>query len=129
MDAVKPNCEKKVWGKTRCIHLSNETLIFHASIERGGYCSRHYHKTRVNDFYVVRGVLTVVIYTDEPTGSETRLTLLAGDKLTIPPNVWHRFEANTGDVELIETYWLMGIDPSDIVRHDEGGKLELPSAS
>jgi len=119
----KPEVETKGWGITRCIHESEGTLVFHASIKKDGYCSKHYHEGRVNDFYVVSGVLDVSIYpTAEADQPSEIYRLHAGQCLKIPVGVIHRFHALT-DVELIETYWAVA-RMDDIVRYDLGGIMD-----
>jgi mannose-6-phosphate isomerase-like protein (cupin superfamily) len=119
-----PPVEEKIWGVTRCTFQSETTLIFHASIKAGGFCSKHHHEGRYNDFYVVHGALLVLFYKSaEDTLPKIRL-VESGQRIVAPPHRWHRFYALT-PVELIETYWsVCGIH--DIVRYDEGGMADLP---
>jgi len=108
----------KRWGTNRCIFSDANFEVHHAQIFAGGYSSRHHHRAKVNDFYLVEGTLKVIVY--DAAGNEIQtVTLNCGDRFSVHANVEHRFEAIT-DVELIETYWV-SLDPSDIVRADEGG--------
>lgn len=116
-----PEATEKPWGKTRRIYLDHGVEIWHASIDKGGFSSRHHHRSKVNDFYVVSGELAVLTYEGDMARVKACHTLKAGDKLSLGPGEWHRFQALT-DVELIEIYWLLDIDAEDIVRSDTGGK-------
>lgn len=101
----------KDWGVVRYIHRGPHTEVHHTSIRKGGVSSvgaMHRHLAKHNDFYVVLGCLFI------HTGGSVR-TLHAGEHCSIPPGVWHRFEALT-DVELIEIYYLSPIDTGDIER-------------
>lgn len=110
----------KLWGGTRCVHRDGSHEVHHASIRKGGYSSRHSHRTKANLFYVLSGTLLVHRYDPD----EAPVTLTAGQRYTVPSNRDHRFEALT-DVELIEVYWVDDLDPDDIVRLDVGG-INLP---
>jgi len=119
-DVYTPTVTDKLWGKTRCIQFGNHIEIWHASIRKGGYSSKHCHTKKFNDFYVVSGELEVEFYLTKDAAVPYKIALLkAGQRLTTDLNEWHRFRALT-DVELIENYWNT-IDPTDIERHDEGG--------
>lgn len=110
----------KAWGRTRCVHKDQTHEVWHAEIEQGGYSSRHYHERAPNLFYVVSGVLRVLVFGGEvSTIPVETITLNAGERITIRPGVWHKFEAVTA-VELVELYWAELRTP-DIVRADEGG--------
>lgn len=116
---------RKLWGMTRCIHKDKHGELHHASIEAGGYSSRHHHRTKHNLFYVLSGELLVHRYDPDTLP----VTLHAGEACTVPAGRDHRFEART-EVELIELYWpLPGheLDPDDIVRVDIGG-LAIPQS-
>lgn len=122
MNVITPEVEKKAWGLTRCTHLSDNTLVFHASVVAGGYCSEHYHMFRYNDFYVLSGTLLVIVFDKSDGQVSTEYALEAGQRMTVPPGIWHYFLAVT-PVELLETYWLDAakIAPDDIVRRSIGG--------
>lgn len=109
----------KLWGFTRCVHRDRTHEIHHATIQSGGYSSRHHHERKDNLFYVVSGLLHVHRYDpDEPVA-----LLGPGDKFTVAAGRDHRFVAQT-DVQLVEVYWADGsgdLDPDDIVRVDVGG--------
>ena len=114
--------ENKKWGTSE--EITNN--FFRINIEKGGYSSMHCHLKKYNLFYVETGFLDVEVelcFSREREGSKiVTYELAPGDKLTIDPEVYHRFRAKT-DVIAYELYWELS-DPSqktDIVRRDEGG--------
>ncbi len=110
----------KPWGKTRCVHRDMTHEIWHASIKRGGYSSRHTHDRKPNLFYVAAGTLKVnVFFNAFSTVPSTVYEVGPGQQITIEDGVWHQFEAST-DVELVEVYWVY-LKGEDITRADEGG--------
>ena len=119
---VAPSIEKKAWGPKRTVfYAPDKCLVEHASPRKGGFSSRHCHEENFNEFYLLSGELRVTFYT--PQGEETcSIVLMPGQRLTVPPKLWHRFEC-LEDCELIETYWKTGLAVGDIVRADEGGLL------
>jgi len=101
----------KVWGRTELVE-SNQCFELHRiQIREGGTCSRHYHQTKFNGFYVISGHLLIEIWTDRGIDE---LEMREGDWTKIPPGKFHRFKALT-DVEALEIYW-SEFDPTDIVR-------------
>ncbi len=112
--------QRKPWGETRCVYRDMTHEIWHATINKGGYSSRHTHDRKPNLFYVASGLLLVHEYRNQySTIPCTTYTLKAGDQVTIEDGVWHQFEATT-DVELVEVYWVY-LKGEDITRADEGG--------
>lgn len=111
--------KKKNWGHTRPVYGGDSHSLYHASIEPGGYSSRHFHGKQNNLFYVVSGDLLVHFYADS-AGPVTRTTKLTrGDFVMAEAGEWHSFEAITA-VELIELYAAFALE-DDITRADEGG--------
>lgn len=111
----------KPWGQTRCVHRDATHEVWHASIVKGGYSSRHYHARKPNLFYLLSGHLLVRVF-DRPPDTTPAIKfyfLLPGDQVTVEDGVWHQFEAMAPS-ELIEVYWT-GLKGEDIVRADEGG--------
>lgn len=118
--ASQVSVQRKPWGETRCVFRDQTHEVWHASIRRGGYSSRHFHERKANEFYVVAGVLKVHVW-DAQYSTQPRVThvLTAGERVMVDDHVWHTFEADS-DVELIETYY-SHLKGEDIVRHDTGG--------
>lgn len=114
---------KKPWGETRCLWSNEAYEVWHASIEKGGYSSRHVHYSKFNDFYVFRGKLLIHLYASRSAMEpESTVTLTANQQFMVNPGKWHKFEAAT-DVELLEIY--KGTASAyDIERVDEGGRKD-----
>ena len=90
------------------------------SLKRGDgfYRGNHYHKNKVEHFYVVSGRLRVHLV-DLDTGDRSEVMLEAGKRATLYPNCAHRFEAEE-DAQVIEYY--NGIyDPHDDIPHYDFG--------
>ena len=109
----------KVWGSTENI-LSNGVLEFHRiEAEAGSYCSRHYHKTKFNGFYVESGKLIIRVWKNDYDLVDE--TVLSSNEFTIvPPGEVHQFEA-VEDTVAFELYWAQ-FDHNDIERQSVGGK-------
>lgn len=116
---------EKPWGFNRHLLSLPGLELHHATIQPGGYSSRHYHAHKDNHFYVVSGQLTVQSFKMYDSNSASRIvTVQAGEQLIVSAGEWHRF-INPGPerVELIETYWgSPEHSHEDIVRADEGGR-------
>jgi len=113
----------KNWGYTTKIFQSEVNSIYHLEINKDGYCSEHYHNHKLNEFYVIMGVLEITIWQQDEDGKETGtkdVTLLAsGQSTRIPPGLYHQFKAMT-KCEAIEIYQVLLTEP-DIERRTEGG--------
>jgi mannose-6-phosphate isomerase-like protein (cupin superfamily) len=110
----------KVWGWTQTVALSDTLHVAYASINEGGYSSKHYHENNYNRFYVISGKLRIDIYRNN---KEEFVDLVAGETVDVEPAVWHRMTA-LEPVRVIEIYWPTNdqpINPEDIVREDNGG--------
>lgn len=119
-EATRTPVVQKPWGKTRCVYRDQTHEIWHATIQKGGFSSRHTHERKPNLFYVASGTLLVHVYNNGyATIPISTHTLEAGDQVTVEDGVWHQFEATT-DVELVEVYWVY-LKGEDIVRADTGG--------
>lgn len=124
-DIVKAS--EKAWGTNFPIFNNANFELHHAFIEPGGYSSCHCHQNKYNLFYAVRGELYVHFYRSDPTDGISEIAhtsvLEVGERLIVPPKVWHRFYApETGNgVDLIEVYWNSGVDLDDVIRKDTGG--------
>lgn len=106
----------KVWGETREIIKKNNTELHEIHIKKGGYCSKHLHKTKYNLFYVISGLLKVIIYMDR---LEDITIIKPSQQMIVPPGFYHRFEA-LEDTQAIEFYWAE-LNEIDIYREDTGG--------
>ena len=113
------NRQGKAWGTTELVFESMTTSVHFLNIRKGGYCSEHQHGQKLNHFYVISGELEVLIW-PEGVNVPDSTVLYAGHALTIPINVWHKFQA-LKDTLCIETYEVRFAGP-DIERRVEGGK-------
>lgn len=119
---------EKAWGTNFPVFHNANFELHHAFIEPGGYSSCHCHQNKYNLFYTVKGELYIHFYRAEPTLSNISdiahtVILEVGERLIVPPKVWHRFYApeNGSGVDLIEAYWNSDVNQDDIVRKDIGG--------
>lgn len=121
MRVVSTDVVNKLWGKTWPVTFTPQVEVWYLDIVKGGYSSKHCHRRKNNEFFVVSGRLLVYVYENkEEEQHETRL-LLGGQKFAVPIDRWHRFEAVT-PVQCIETYWPeMELLLTDIERVDVGG--------
>ena len=121
MKVVSYPTEEKVWGCVRHVFSSDQCAVSILEVEKGSYCSKHYHRERVNRFIVQSGVIAVVWY--PISGSVRRRRLKAGDVFDVPAGVIHRFEVIKSGV-VVEVYFPSAtVRQDDIVRLDLGGKL------
>lgn len=105
----------KVWGWTMPLHQSQAAELQVLSIKAGSRCSMHRHACKKNLFYVFSGRLKVIV---EKDGLVDEVVLGPGEKTTVMPGLWHRFEA-IEDTEILEYYWVE-LDAGDIQRRDSG---------
>jgi len=111
--------EGKIWGTTRQL-IAKETFSLHRlEVKTGGYCSRHFHRSKSNHFYVESGVLIIKVWArDKPVNTYDETVLRPGDEMTVEPMTEHQFEAVSNCV-LYETYWVTLAE--DIERRTQGG--------
>lgn len=118
----------KAWGHNTPVKSCESFEVHYASIESHGFSSAHCHMHKYNQFFVLYGTLIVQMYGSEADAAEHKVAeeviLTPGSSFTVPPRVWHRFQAGDFDVDLIEVYWPQTICASDIKRVDVGGKGE-----
>ena len=95
-------------------HLGYFSLKKGAGYYRGG----HFHRKKVENFYVISGRIRVKLV-DLDTGKWSELTLEGGQRVTIYPNCAHRFEAEE-EAQVIEYYDSI-YDPEDDIPY---GKFE-----
>ena len=111
----------KIWGNTDVVFTCHRYSKHLLNIEKGGYCSLHYHTHRSNEFIVKTGNLEII----EFYGPEMKHHILTdGNKLVVPSLVPHLFYAHEETVACEEYFPDRGgiVDDSDIVRLTLGGK-------
>jgi len=82
---------------------------------KGYYRGGHYHRNKVEHFYVVRGKIRVLLV-DLDSKMKSIVTLQEGQLAIIYPNCAHRFEAEE-EAQVIEYYDSL-YDPEDDVPFD-----------
>jgi dTDP-4-dehydrorhamnose 3,5-epimerase-like enzyme len=82
---------------------------------KGFYRGGHYHRKKVEHFYVISGKLLVQLV-DLETQEKSEVTLKGGQRVTIHPNCAHRFMAEE-DAQVIE-YFDSLYDPKDDRPYD-----------
>lgn len=110
----------KLWGTTEVLMRADDFSLHSIEFYAGFECSEHYHNFRSNTFVVVKGVLSITVYTD--VGIDTYI-LKEGDALKVQAGLWHKFTAISDGLAL-EYYFgddVYGDD--DITRRTEGGKI------
>ena len=141
---IKPlYVEQKPWGRTELLFYSPFFQLNRVYIERGGYSSIHYHKTKENYFFVFEGKLLINQFRNILGKAECKENLpkeyfledryirtsndllLKAKTLSVPALRLHQFYALT-DVIGIEWYVQSqaGVDISleDIIRVTQNGK-------
>ncbi len=107
----------KVWGNTELLE-ANGVLEFHRiDIKKGGVCSKHKHKFKLNGFFVEKGALVIRVWKNNyDLVDET--VLMAGMYTKVAPGEYHQFEA-LEDTVAFELYWAE-FDHEDIERETVG---------
>lgn len=82
----------------------------------GYYRGGHYHRKKVEHFYVVSGRIRVR-FVDLDLGERSQVFLEEGQRVTIYPNCAHRFEAEK-EAQVIE-YYNSIYDPEDDIHYSE----------
>ena len=83
---------------------------------KGYYRGGHYHRNKVEHFYVVRGKIKVRLV-DLDSKEKSTVTLQEGHLAAIHPGCAHRFEA-VEEAQVIE-YYNSIYDPEDDVLYDD----------
>ncbi len=117
----------KIWGTTTPLFNKNNVEVHAIFVKAGGYCSRHFHKSKFNKFIVKSGKLKVTILRRSDTSTfEESVVLKTNEELIIPPGLLHSFEAQE-DTEALEIYWVE-LDAEDIIRESQGGLKHAANA-
>ena len=108
----------KVWGETRCLFNKNNVEIHRIEATKKRYCSTHKHEHKSNAFFVENGMLKIEVWQEDYDLVDVTY-LIAGQMMTVPAGLYHRFTAEE-DTVAYEIYWVE-LDQKDIVRKDHGG--------
>jgi len=109
----------KIWGWTQPLFKNGSVEIHSIFVKSGGYCSRHKHQTRTNQFFIISGRLAVALW---EARDQIDITILeAGDQTTVPIGQDHLFMAleNTQAIEIYEARCMA----EDIDRKWQGGLI------
>jgi len=118
----------KVWGWTKPLHVSESSEIHEVKIRKDGFCSRHSHKHKVNQFYVFAGKLKIIIWKDYGSSVLEDTTILGpGESCIVPAGEDHRFEA-LEDTHALEIYYVK-LNTADILRVDHGGVFDAETTA
>src|SRR3990167_1967306 len=110
----------KVWGYTCPLFFKNNVELHFIKIQKGGYCSKHLHKYKYNQFIVFDGKLKVTVWKDYCLED---VTIVGKDQIcTVAPGEFHKFEA-LEETTALEVYWVE-LSQNDIIREDHGGLEE-----
>ena len=105
------NCWPKIWGINAEIYQNDLCSVNVLHVKKGGNCSRHYHKSKYNIFYVISGKLEI----------QTELgnsVLVEDQNFMISPGTKHLFRA-LEDTTAIEIMFVK-YDHQDINREKVG---------
>lgn len=108
----------KCWGTTTTLFSKNNVEVARIVGKAGGCSSTHKHKSKMSQFYVERGSVTIIIKKLDYELID-RTVLSAGQSTIIKPEEYHHFEILEDDTVCYEFYWVQ-IDPEDIIRTNCG---------
>lgn len=119
---MRAELQTKAWGTVRHAFDSPTCAVSVLHVEAGGYCSRHFHRERINRFLVITGSIDVVSYTGDAITETGRYRLAPGDITDVPAGVVHSFEVVEPGI-VVEVYAPAGVVRlDDIVRIQLGGR-------
>lgn len=112
----------KVWGNTELIH-ANGILEFHRiEFEAGFKCSEHFHRHKINLFFVESGKMLIRVWQDkDQIGLVDETILEAGQYTQVDSGKVHQFEGIEKGVAF-ELYWAPELKGDDIVRRTIGSE-------
>lgn len=111
----------KVWGSEHIIiNIPNKYCSKIMELRKDYQCSIHCHKTKHETFYILDG-LCVIEWGEDPNNLKGKI-FGKGYKLTIEPNIYHRFSGIGYYTEILEISTFD--DPNDSFRIDESKYVE-----
>lgn len=116
---MRAELQTKAWGTVRHAFDSPNCAVSVLHVEAGGYCSRHFHRERINRFLVVSGAIDVVRWTVDGRTETERERLTPGDITDVPAGIVHSFEVIEPGI-VVEVY-----APAGMVRQDDIVRLKL----
>lgn len=127
------NVQGKVWGETQPLFNKNNVETHLIQVKKGGFCSKHKHSHKYNQFIVIKGKLKVSIWKDyKNTFGHSEILedisiIQSGQSCIVSPGDYHRFEA-LEDTQALEIYWV-NLKEEDITRVDCGGIRNVHQAT
>lgn len=114
----------KVWGHEATI-VNNELYCAKFLVIRKGYqTSIHYHKVKDETFYVMEGLVEVMIgnQVDPDLSIVDSILLTPGNIFRVKPGTQHRIKAVEEDIKILEIS--THHEDSDSIRLGSGGKID-----
>ncbi len=98
-ESGRVTCERP-WGRWTRVYFDGVLEVRKLEVKRGGFCTKHFHRTKINTFIVVVGTLQVRQWPDPRVVEDTdmRPAAYAGQALTVQPYIPHRFYGLTDAV-------------------------------
>jgi mannose-6-phosphate isomerase-like protein (cupin superfamily) len=109
----------KVWGDTDTVFSNGHVSVHILKIKKGGFCSEHRHRSKINHFHIISGCLQISIWQDT---SIDHVVIEDGESAMVQPGVFHKFLALEETLAL-EIY-SAPLDEEDIERRTKGGLVE-----
>jgi mannose-6-phosphate isomerase-like protein (cupin superfamily) len=100
----KPIIEEKPWGTMKRFLFNQKGTIQLLNIQKGEKLSLHYHNKRDDTWYVISGMINVVL-------NEETFVLRKGDSIKIPKGSKHDASALTDDTNILE----IAVDEFDVL--------------
>ena len=113
------NIQGKIWGETSTLFSKNNVEINRITCNKGGYCSKHKHKSKYNMFFVEKGSLEINIWKNNYDLVDKTI-LKEQQSCVIEPGEYHVFRCLDNNTIAFEIYWVE-IDKNDIERSGVGG--------
>lgn len=106
---------RKTWGEKANIFRNDMCEVSVLYLEPEQRCSWHYHQTKFNLFYVLKGELIIEL-------EDGKSQVLPGQIFTTSPGEKHEFQTRNLKTIVIEVMYVQ-YDSEDITRLQVGGPL------
>lgn len=112
----------KIWGWTKPLIVTPLVELHQIYVKPNMQCSLHKHEHKWNAFYVMEGMLKIVV--EKNDYDLTDITQLKSNELTsVPPGEFHKFQTADLPCYALELYYLEPIGP-DIIRKSVGSVID-----
>jgi len=115
------NKQGKIWGDTRSLFANANFELHRLFARKGGFCSKHRHASKFNQFYVITGRLRIETWKHDYDLCDVT-DLGPGDMAVCKPGEYHRF-TDVEDTDALEWYWVE-LRADDIDRENVGGQSD-----